>query len=35
MDQADGYTVINAYVPEVTYAIDLKAMTQGSGHPTF
>lgn len=34
MDQADGYTVINAYVPEAevtTYAIDLKAMTQGSG----
>ena len=34
MDQADGYTVITAYVPEAevtTYAIDLKAMTQGSG----
>jgi len=34
MDQADGYTVITAYVPEAevtSYAIDLKAMTQGSG----
>lgn len=34
MDQTDGYTVITAYVPEAevtTYAIDLKAMTQGSG----
>ncbi len=34
MDQADGYTVITAYAPEAevtTYAIDLKAMTQGSG----
>lgn len=34
MDQADGYTVITAYVPEAevtNYAIDLKAMTQGSG----
>ncbi|WP_025725166.1 elongation factor G [Acholeplasma granularum] len=34
MDQADGYTVVTAYVPEVeviSYAIDLKAMTQGSG----
>src|SRR5690606_11661549 len=34
MDQADGYTVIEATAPEaevVSYAIDLKAMTQGSG----
>ncbi len=34
MDQEDGYTYITAYVPEaevVSYAIDLKAMTQGSG----
>jgi len=34
MDQAEGYTVITAYAPEAevtTYAIDLKAMTQGSG----
>lgn len=34
MDQEDGYTIITAEVPEaevVSYAIDLKAMTQGSG----
>ena len=34
MDQADGYQVVVAEVPEaeiVKYAIDLKAMTQGSG----
>src|SRR5690606_3217341 len=34
MDQQDGYTYITAEVPEaevVSYAIDLKAMTQGSG----
>lgn len=34
MDQKDGYTVIEATAPEaevVSYAIDLKAMTQGSG----
>lgn len=34
MHQADGYQVIEAEAPEaeiITYAIDLKAMTQGSG----
>src|SRR5690554_1730896 len=34
MDQAEGYTIITAYAPEAevtSYAIDLKAMTQGSG----
>ncbi|VEU82736.1 elongation factor G [Acholeplasma hippikon] len=34
MDQLDGFTIITAEVPEaevVSYAIDLKAMTQGSG----
>ena len=34
MDQADGYQLINAEVPEAEitkYVIDLKAMTQGSG----
>ncbi|MBN3490712.1 elongation factor G [Acholeplasma equirhinis] len=34
MDQQDGYTIITAEAPEaevVSYSIDLKAMTQGSG----
>lgn len=34
MDQTEGFQIINAEVPEaeiVKYAIDLKAMTQGSG----
>ncbi|MFA7589066.1 MAG: elongation factor G [Acholeplasmataceae bacterium] len=34
MDQSDGFQVVSAEVPEaeiVKYAIDLKAMTQGSG----
>ena len=34
MDQQDGLTVITAEVPEaevISYAIDLKALTQGSG----
>lgn len=35
MDQGKGYQIISAEVPEAEitkYAIDLKAMTQGSGH---